>query len=178
MLRLIFWLVFFFFFQRRVVSRISFFFLGGGSIFFPKKIFFPPGKNGLSRVFGCIPSFLDEASISPRKPHTPKLQNIMVVCSFCAGMKQVKKRWPWYPKVPGEATVRNISKIALKIALLYSQTMSWEGCDVSLRRRRTVRYFYSFRQIFFHTLITVPRGVVGAGVVALHQCQHWWVENV
>ena len=94
-------------------------------------------------------------------------------------MKQVKKRWPWYPKVPGEATVRNISKIALKIALLYSQTMSWEGCDVSLRRRRTVRYFYSFRQIFFHTPITVPRGVVGAGVVALHQCQHWWwVENV
>ena len=70
---------FFFWVASRVVSRISFFFLGGGSIFFPKKIFFPPGKNGLSRVFGCIPSFLDEASISPRKPHTPKLQNIMVV---------------------------------------------------------------------------------------------------
>ena len=79
-------------------------------------------------------------------------------------MKQVKKRWPWHPKVPGEATVRNISKIALKIALLYSQTMSWEGCDVSLRRRRTVRYFYSFRKIFFLTPITVPRSVVGAGV--------------
>ena len=94
-------------------------------------------------------------------------------------MKQVKKRWPWHPKVPGEATVRNISKFALKIALFYSQTMSWEGCDVSLRRRRTVRYFYSFRQIFFLTPITVPRSVVGAGVVALHQCQHWWwVETV
>ena len=66
----------------------------------------------------------------------PKTQNIMVVCSFCEGMKQGEKRCPWHPKVPGEATVRNISKIALKIALFYSQTMSWEGCDVSLRRRR------------------------------------------
>ena len=43
---------------------------------------------------------------------------------------------------------RNISKIALKIALFYSQTMSWEGC-ASLRRRRTVRYFYDVARSFF-----------------------------
>ena len=77
----------------------------------------------------------------------PKTQNIMVVCSFCEGMKQGKKRCPWHPKVPGEATVRNISKIALKIALFYSQTMSWEGWVASLRRRRTVRYFFPFAML-------------------------------
>ena len=43
------------------------FFFSGGVNFFPE-------KNGFSGVFGCIPSFLDDASISSRKPHTPRLR--------------------------------------------------------------------------------------------------------
>ena len=38
-------------------------------------------------------------------------------------------------------------KIALKIAHFYCRTMSWEAWVASLRRRRTVRYFFSFAML-------------------------------
>ena len=65
-----------------------------------------------------------------RWPVQVAVQNPHWVSAFLS----VKQR-SWYPKVPGEATVRNISKKC-------SHKMELRWWDTYLRRRRTVRNFF------------------------------------
>ena len=65
-----------------------------------------------------------------RWPVQVAVQNPHWVSSFLS----VKQR-SWHPKVPGEATVRNISKKC-------SHKMELRWWDTCLRRRRTVRNFF------------------------------------
>ena len=61
-------------------------------------------------------------------------------------------------KLVAKPRVRNISKkCAYNCTFFYSQTMSWKGCNASLRRRRMVRYFFLCPYPSFSLLIASQR---------------------